>query len=321
MKKKYLSREYILLMTTVAIFLLMSIGGREVFLCLRNFQSMSSQVVELGLFGFAVGICMIAGGIDLSVIMNANLSAILSGMFLLRYSGEINGSILTIITVCFALIIGSICGLLNGILITKLNITPILATLGTFSLFGGISIILTKGKSISGFPNEFLVIGNGTIGKIPVTFIIFILLTLIIYLLLDRTILGVSIYLVGTNPIAARFSGLNNHSILIRTYMIAGAIAGLAGIIMTSKFASARPDYGTAFLLPAILVVLLGGVDPAGGSGSVIGIFIAVVLLQLLQTGFNIVLGTSTFLKQAIWGFILVAVMIVDSLSKRRGKN
>jgi len=178
-------------------------------------------------------------------------------------------------------------------------------------LFSGIAIIVTKGYGIIGFPEKFLFIGSGTIFSIPMPMIIFILCVLVAVLILNKTAFGFSVYMLGSNPISARFSGINNENILVKTYMMSGLFTGLASIIMISRVNSIRPGYGSAYLLQAILVCVLGGVDPVGGSGSISGLVMGIITLQVLQSGFNI-LSFSPFFKKVIWGLILISVMVIN---------
>jgi simple sugar transport system permease protein len=200
--------------------------------------------------------------------------------------------------------------------VAYVGVPAILATLGTMGLFSGIAIIITKGYGIMGFPEKFLFIGSGTILLIPVPMIIFILCALVAVLILNKTTFGFSVYMLGSNPVSARFSGINNESILVKTYMMSGLFAGLASIIMISRVNSIREGYGSVYLLQAILVCVLGGVDPSGGSGSISGLIMGIITLQVLQSGFNI-LSFSPFFKKVIWGLILILVMVINFYSAK----
>ena len=276
---------------------------------------MFSQIPEFGFLAIAMMLAMLTGGIDLSVVATANLAGIVAALFLTKYNlfqvGGYEELFAIIVAIALALIISLICGFLNGILIAYVGVPAILATLGTMGLFSGIAIIVTKGYGIVGFPEKFLYIGSGTIFLIPVPMVIFIICALLVVIILNRTKFGFSIYMVGSNPVAARFSGIKNEKILIKTYMMSGLLAGLASIIMISRVNSVRPGYGEVYLLQAILVCVLGGVDPTGGSGKVSGLVMGIITLQILQSGFNI-LSFSPFFKKVIWGLILILVMVIN---------
>lgn len=305
---------------TVLSFIVMSILQPSIFLTLRNFQSLSVQIPDFGLLALAIYICMLTGGIDLSIVATANLSGIIAAYILFNYtnpglSGMYNNLIIAI-AIIVGLLVSIICGLVNGLLVTKAGITPILATLGTMGLYGGLGIIITKGLGITPLPDKFVAIGNGMFLKIPIPLYVFVFVFLLLALILNKTLFGFQTYMIGANPIAARFSGINVNSVLVRVYMTSGLLCGIAAIIMIAKAGSARSGYGAAFLLPAILVAVLGGTDPSGGFGSVTGMILALVLLQILQSGFNI-LGFSSFFKNVIWGGMLLIVMVLNFVGER----
>jgi simple sugar transport system permease protein len=263
------SRTTILFVMMLGAFIIMSIFLPGKFLTLSNFQSIASQIPEFGLLAIAIMLAMLTGGIDLSIISTANLAGVGAALMLTKYSlpqfGVYEESYLIFLAIVSAISISLLCGLINGLLIAYIKVPAILATLGTMSIFSGIAIVITKGYGIQGFPEKFLFIGSGTILAIPMPMVIFIFCILLMSLILNRTSFGFNLYMLGSNPVAARFSGINNRGILVRTYILSGLCSGLASIIMISRVNSIRPGYGSAYLLQAILVCVLGGVDPSGG--------------------------------------------------------
>jgi simple sugar transport system permease protein len=175
---------------------------------------------------------------------------------------------------------------------------------------------LTRGYTLSGLPEPVLFIGNGTVLGVPMPMIIFALCAAFMALVLNRTPLGDHIYMIGSNPIACFFAGVNNATVLLRTYLISGVYAGIAAIIMIARFNSANADYGESYLLMTVLASVLGGVSAMGGFGRVSELVIALVVLQLVSSGLNL-LGVNTFLTIAIWGMILILVMVVNHLTVR----
>jgi simple sugar transport system permease protein len=310
-----------LFIITVVIFIVMSLLKPTLFLTVGNFSSMSFQFPEYGILAIGMMLSMISGGIDLSMVGIANLSAILAAMFLTRLipSGASVDYIVFMMLVAIVLAVGTggLCGLLNGYFIAKIGITPILATLGTMQLFTGIAIAFTKGSAIYGFPDQFSQIGNGSIGGVPIPLIIFVILVLIGAVILNRTAFGYKLYLIGTNSTASQFSGFNNVRVLIRTYAISGLLAAMAGIIMIARTNSAKADYGTSYTMQAILIAVLGGVNPNGGFGTVAGLILAICSLQFLSSGFNM-LRFSNFFKEFIWGAVLLAVMVINYYSNKK---
>ncbi len=304
-----------LLVIMVGTILSMSIFLPEKFLTVINFQSMASQFPEYGLLAMAIMLTMITGGIDLSVVSIANLSGVVGAMVLASHVKAqalgISPGTIIFLAIIATLAVSFICGLVNGLVITAVGVPAIIATLGTNGLFIGIAIILTEGHGIRGFPEEFLFIGSGTILGIPMPLIIFVVVALIISLMLKKSAQGFKMYMLGSSPIVTRFSGINNNAVLVKTYLFSALLAGMAAIIIISRVNSMRPGYGYAYLLLAVLLAILGGTNPAGGRGGVLGLCMAIVILQVLQSGLNI-LGFNPFLKKFIWGLILILFMVVN---------
>lgn len=319
-------KVFSLLIITILAFALMSILEPKIFLTLRNFQSMTVQIPEFGLLAAGIMVCMLTGGIDLSIVATANISAIIAGLILVKFAGADSGAgtvqtyLVIIAAIIASLLVGVLCGFINGLLITKLSISPILATLGTMGLFGGLGIIITKGKGVTGFPEQFLIIGTAHPFKVPLVLYIFIAVVLILGLILNRTMFGFNVYMIGANPVAAKFSGININNVLTRVYMTSGLMSGIAAILMISRVNSARSGYAATFLLPAVLVCVLGGVNPNGGFGNLTGMVLALSLLQMLQSGFNI-LGASSFFKNVIWGAMLLIAMVINYIGDRYSKR
>lgn len=302
-------------LTLLAIFLivtvLMSAFMPSQFMTLRNFTSMGLQFPEYGLLSLANMLAMVTGGIDLSVVSIASLSGVVSASLLSQYQtlGMPVGTVIAL-GILIALAVSLVCGLLNGVIIAYARVPAIIATLGTQGLFLGISIIITKGHGIGGFPQAFLFIGNGSILGIPTQFVIFVVVALLVGLLMNRTPQGFSMLMYGSSPQVARFSGISNEMVLIKTYLLTGLLSGVASLIIISGVNSIRPGYGADYLLLSILIAILGGTDPVGGFGTVLGVTLGIFIMQVLQSGLNI-MGFSPFMKKFIWGLLLLLVMVI----------
>ncbi|WP_319486377.1 ABC transporter permease [uncultured Cohaesibacter sp.] len=308
-----------LIMMTVLIFIIMTALSPDKFLRYYNFESITYLFPELGLLSIAMMIAMLTGGIDLSVVGIANLSGILSGVmfhYLNRELGMEQGVPMVLLGVCLSLGVGLIAGTINGFLITKLNIIPILATLGTGQVFIGLCLVLTGGPAIVGFPDAWAFLGNGKLFGIAVPFLLFLLVAGGVAFLLTRTTLGVNLMLIGSNPRAAIFAGLKKSRMVLYSYMLSGVLASMAGIILSGRTNAAKSDYGTSYLLQAVLISVLGGTNPAGGKGTVAGVSIAVVALMLLSSGFQI-LRFSNHLIDFIWGAFLLLVIAINAWKNR----
>ncbi len=299
-------------------FILMTALNPHEFLRIGNLQGMAFQLPELGVLSLAMMVVMLTGGINLSVIATANIAGIACAMILTSTPSGVDPSGgLVAAALSAGLLVSVIIGFFNGFLIAYIGITPILATLGTMILFNGISIVVTKGYVISGFPDTVRFIGNGSLLGIPFPLVIFALLASAMAVFLNRTSTGFNIYMYGSNESATCFSGGNNSRIILRTYIISGLLSGFAALIMISRFNSAKAGYGSSYLLVTILAAVLGGVNSEGGFGRVSGLVFALVTLQIISSGLNL-LRVSSFMTIAIWGFVMILVMVVNYYTERR---
>jgi simple sugar transport system permease protein len=300
----------------------LAIPGQK-FLNIANFQSMAFQLPELGILAIAMMIAMLSGGINLSIIATTNMTAITIAYILTRFiakGGTGAGTVfMMMIAVLAGLLIALLVGLLNGWIIAYLGVSPILATLGTMTLIEGLNISLTKGDVISGFPAPILFIGNGVILGIPMPLLIFALCALVVAVLLNRTPFGLSVYMLGSNTKATLFSGIQTKKVLLKIYTLSGLLCGFSAIIMIARFNSANAGYASSYLLVTILAAVLGGINPDGGFGKILGLVLSLIVLQFISSGLNL-LGFSAHLTIALWGAILIAVISLHHLRAWLGK-
>jgi simple sugar transport system permease protein len=305
----------------LGVLVLFSVLSPTIFFSIINFQTIGFAVPEIGLLSLAVMVAMLTGGIDLSIVSVANLTALTTATLFAAFGATAatggQAVLLTVLFVLAGLLVAVLAGLFNGFLVAVVGVTPILATLGTMQLYNGIAIVWTGGEALYGMPEAFLALGINTVALVPISFIVFTVIALVLAVLINRTPLGTKLRLVGANPTAARFSGINNRRVLLMTYVVTGLLAGGAGIIIASRSASASPDYGSSYLLLAIVVAILGGTNPFGGYGTVLGVVLATVTLQMVSSGFNI-MRLSPFEYTIAQGVILVVVMVLDVAANRR---
>jgi simple sugar transport system permease protein len=304
----------------ILVFILMWILSPDRFLRPGNLQSMAFQLPELGLLSLAMMVIMINGGINLSIVSTANLAGITAALILTKQlpPDAAGAAALPVVALAIAaaLAMALVVGFGNGLLVAYLDMSPILSTLGTMTLLNGISILMTKGYVISGFPDVYTYLGNGLLLGIPFPILLFALTALGLALVMGRTAFGFDLYMIGTNAKASLFSGVNNRLILMKSYVLSGLLSGFAGIIMSSRFNSAKSDYGASYLLVTVLAAVLGGTSSTGGFGKVGGLVLALVILQFVSSGLNL-LQANAFLTRALWGVILIVVMMAGHYSKK----
>ncbi|RWR34900.1 ABC transporter permease [Sinirhodobacter populi] len=312
-----------LVVITVLIFVAMTAMNPDKFLRYYNFESISYIMPELGILSIAMMIAMLTGGIDLSVVGVANLAAIVAGVyFRIPAVQEAIGAggagvvMHTVAAVLIALLVGLAAGVING-LIARLRIIPILATLGTGQIFAGLALVLTGGPAIVGFPQTWAWIGTGKILGLATPLWVLIVVALLVAVALTRTTLGVSLMLIGTNPRAAIFAGIRSGRMILYSYMLTGVLSAIAGVLLSGRTNSAKADFGASYLLQAVLIAVLGGTNPAGGKGRVLGVLLALIALMLLSSGLQI-MRMSNFLIDAVWGGFLVVVIAINYLRSQK---
>jgi len=312
-----MKRDSNLLLLCILFVVLLGLGGvvsDGLFLSSFNLQSMATQVPEIGLLAIGVMLVMCTGngGIDLSGIANANLSGVASGIFALSFFDAYQQPLLftaTFAVGCMA--VGLFGGLLNGLIISRFSITPILCTLGTQMLFTGVAVVLSNGRSVTiGTPDYLSAIGNGFVLGVPISFLLFVLTGLILGFFLKFTRYGVRLMLMGANPKAALYSGFQSARIITTTYAISGLLAGFAGLIIAARNINVKWDYGSSYLLVAILIVVMAGVRPEGGYGRVVNVVLSAIVLQLLSSLLSFI-GLSNFVRDLAWGVLLLCFLAV----------
>ena len=307
---------------TLLIFCIMAAANPEKFLRPYVFESITYVAPELGLLAIAMMLAMLTGGIDLSVVGIANLSGILAGLFFHAYGGPRGPGLLHMATLPvlaglgIAVGTGLLAGVLNGALIAGLRVTPILTTIGSGQVFTGLALVLTGGPAVVGFPQGWSFIGNGQVSGVAMPLLVLLVAAGLVALLLTRTAFGINLFLIGTSARAATFAGLRTGRAISLTYVLTGLLASIAGVILSGRTNAAKSDYGVSYLLQAVLIAVLGGTDPAGGRGSVLGVILALVALMLLSSGLQL-MRFSNFLVDFIWGAFLLFSIALNALRAR----
>ena len=314
MKPNWDPQLVFLALTNAALLALGAIATGNAFIGLYSLQSMASQVPEIGFLAIGVMLAMTSGngGIDLSGIALANLAGVFAAVLVRPYISPDDFPILfTAAFATTAIVIGVLSGAFNGVLISRLGLTPILCTLGTQLLFTGLTVVLSDGRAVAvGDPEPLDRLGNDNVFGAPISFVLFCGVALLIGAVLRFSTFGLRLRLLGTNPTAARFAGFPRERLVTTAYALSGLMAGIAGVIIAARNVNVKWDYGGSYLLTAILVAVMAGVKPEGGHGRMICVFLSATALQLLSSMLNF-LNFSNFFQDFAWGLLLLFFLAV----------
>ncbi len=289
-------------------------GLSPAFLSFSNFFEITRISVETGLAALGMTLVIITGGIDLSVGSVLGLSGIVMGI--LHHMG-----LEVWLAAAIAVGTGALCGFINGQLITRAGIPPLIVTLATLAIFRGLALGISQARSFGSYPPEFLALGAGYLGSVPTQLLVFGVLALLVGLLLAKTTLGRFIYAIGNNAMAARFSGVPVNRVLVLVYTLSGALAGVAGVIFTARVSSARSDAGIGTELDAITAVVLGGASISGGSGSIVGTLLGLLLVGVVRNGLTLAFIPAEQQAIIIGSILLVAVLLNQVIRLRSRRN
>ena len=281
------------------------------------------QFPEYGILAFGMMVCMIAGGIDLSLVGIMNFTGVLAAMIVTKMTEGGEGMAISAILVAIvtALVVGGACGAFNGFIIGYFNIPAMLVTLCGLQLYTGLAYGITGGPAINGMCDAFKNIANGTVAGIPYVLFIYIIVVAVVAFVMRSTVFGNEIYFLGSNAKASRYSGINTLRVTIMTHMFSGILGGVSGILITSHLNSAKSSNGSTYTLLTLLIVVLGGIHPDGGKGRVTGVALATILLQMIANAFGL-LHMDDNAKTFVNGCLLVAALLLDVyLDKRAAKK
>lgn len=251
---------------------------------------------------------IISGGIDLSVGSILAFSGTIC-------CGFIEGGMAVPLAVIISLASGAVFGFVNGLFIARVKMPPFIVTLATMQIIRGGAYIYSQGMPIRSINESFNLIGNGYVGMVPIPVIIFICIAIISFLILHRAKLGMYIYAIGGNKNCANYSGINSKKVEISVYVISGMFAALSGIILASRMYSGQPTVGEGVEMDAIAAVVLGGTSFAGGSGTIIGTLIGILIIGVMNNGLNI-LNVPFYYQLLLKGAIILFAIYVDRFKK-----
>jgi ribose transport system permease protein/L-arabinose transport system permease protein len=312
-------------------------GGNKFFSWQNLMNSLAQAIVVVGLLAIGETVVIIAGALDISIGSIASIGSVVSASVLVGIGtvgalGILPKDVVWI-AVLGGILAGVIAGSLNGFVVTVLRVNPTIATLGTLAAFAGVAFLLApdgkpigvltqpqftwlaQGRFLTGA--QIPALGGTNWTGIPVLTVILLIVAGLVHVLMTYTDFGRAIYAIGGNAVAARLAGINLSRVRVLMYMISGGIAGLAGVLLTARTTSGNPINGTGLELQAITAVFLGGAATSGGKGTVMGTFLAVILVGVLNNGMNL-LGFNTFTQRVALGLLLIAAVAVSQWRQAR---
>jgi len=274
------------------------------FLAVSNLRNLFTQISVNAVISLGMTFVILTGGIDLSVGSIVAIAGAVSAVTI-KNTGSISLGILA------ALLTGIAVGFINGIIVSKGRIQAFIATLATQTVFRGVTYVFTGGNPISGLGDGFIKLTNSRILGVPVPVIITIIVFAICAYVLTQTRYGRYVYAVGGNEDSSRLSGINVNRVKSWVYIISGATAAIAGIIVTSRIGSAAPTAGSGYELDAIAAIVIGGTNLVGGEGTIIGTIIGVLIIGVLNNGLNL-MDVSAFYQTIVKGLVILLAVLID---------
>ena len=307
---RYLLRHEAILAVLLVLALVVLAMQSDRFFTVDNLLNQGRLMAEVGLVALAMTFVIVSAGIDLSVGSILGLVAILLGVFWQKLGLPLP------LAMVLGVVVGALAGLVNGIIITRFRVPPLIATLATLALYRGLAEGISQARSVRGYPEWFFVLGQGEVLGVPTQLWIFLACAMIAAIVLGMSTFGRATYVTGANAVAARFSGIPVDRTILLIYTASGLISGLAAIIFVSRVSTTRSDMGTGLELDVITAVVLGGTSIFGGRGTIIGTLLGLVLMQALKNGLALagVKGDGTIV---VIGLILIATIIISNLVRR----
>lgn len=291
----------------------------ENFLSTRNILNVLRQTSINGILAIGMTFVILTRGIDLSVGSVVAFSGLVAASFATTAATGMVGSgpYPALLAIAAGLAVGMACGALSGVIVSRFNVPAFVATLGMLSAARGMALIYSGGRPIPSLTEEFRWIGTGNIWGIPVPIFLLLGTFAVAHFVLTQTRFGRHVYAVGGNPHAAKVSGLPVRRIRFAVYVIAGGLAGLAGMVLAARTGSALPQAGIAYELDAIAAVVIGGTSLAGGVGRVTGTLIGALLIGVMNNGLDL-MGVESYYQQVIKGILIVAAVMLDQSKNKQ---
>lgn len=300
--------DYGIVMFLICLIVIFSLSNKY-FFTFNNITNILRQISIVGISTVAMTMVILTGGIDLSVGSMLALSAIMLAKMM-------TSGINMFIAIPITLVLGVMMGCFNGFLINKIKISPLISTLGTMTIYRGITYIVTSGLPVYGFPKGFSFIGQGYIGKIPVPIFILVGVYIVGFIILYMTKFGVHVYGIGGSEKASLLSGIKVNKVKYKVYALSGFLASLAGVVSLSRINSGVPNMGNGFELDVVTAVVLGGVSVNGGVGKLSGVIIGCLIIGILSNGM-ILLNIGEYYQMVVKGVVLLVAVGIDNYTKK----
>lgn len=300
------SWETLLIFIAIMVFLINSFSS-PYFLNPWNLSDATFNFTEKAMIAFAMAMLIVSGEIDLSVASIVALASTAMG-FMLQAGFGTTELVLT------GMVVGLTCGAFNGVLVTRFGLPSIVVTIGTMSLFRGISYIILGDQAYTGYPPEFAFFGQGYVWwVISFELVLFAALALIYGVILHKTNFGRAVYAIGNNPVGAQFSGIRVERVKFTLFLLTGLMSGIAAVCLTSRLGSTRPSIAFGWELEIVTMVVLGGVNILGGSGTIPGVVLAAIIMGMVTFGFGL-LNVPGIVMSIFIGLLLIAVIALPRL-------
>jgi len=310
-KKITLSSTTILFIFLLLMVIVFSILSKD-FYSIYNITSMLTNIAFSGIVAGTLTLVMIMGGLDISIGGNIAFTSCL-----VAYLYNLENPLPTGVIIIIGLLLGTAIGSFNGLIITKLDLNPIITTLGTMAITRGMGYVLTKSRSILILENVVGFIGRGEIARIPFPLLLFIIIYAVLAIVMSKAKFGRKIYCIGANKEAAKLSGININKVKFIVYLVCGIAASLSGIILTGQTAVGMPQHGRGMELDVITAVLMGGTSLYGGKGNVLGTLAGVLILGVLYNGFTMIGFRYVHIK-VFQGVILILVVSLYEIREKK---
>jgi len=304
-------RRFATLFALAAIVLLFAALKPTIFLTVTNIRNVLLAAAVGGVVAVAQTVVMTLGDFDLSVGSNADMVGMVLGLLMVK------GHVTPVVGVVIGLAIGALCGLVNGILVSYVNISAFIATLGTLTMFGGMALLLNDGHTIFGFPVSFNSIGQGKVGPIPIPVIILIVVCMVMYFVMARTTLGRWWYAVGGNGDASYLAGLRVKRLRLLAFVACGLGAALGGILLTARLSSANPTSAEGMMIQSITAVFIGMTAFKDGQPNIAGTVVGILILGVLTNGMNLT-HVDSYTQMVITGAVTVLAVSLSGVAKSR---